>query len=254
MEIDAEQKTETVVSIKTKTLAIISVIITFVAWPLSFLGIKETHVLYVCWVIWLCACLCGIMSLKSMNNIKGFRWIRLVAWLGCVFSIFFALGTTFIVSDGHAIDRIFCSDNLRVLDRSIRTYCEKHEDKFPDPSKWCDLLLSEPKNKSNDAFDKFWELSEKKFRCPTVTEGRSGYAFNKNLAGKRISEVDPNTVVLFETTATGWNQNGSPELMCPDRHKRIFGEGGSYVVCVGKDKPVVRFVPQSEVKNLRWEP
>jgi hypothetical protein len=113
------------------------------------------------------------------------------------------------------------------------------------------LLLSEPPNESDDSV--FWKyFSEKSFRCRTVTEGRSGYAFNKNLASKHISEVDPNVVILFETTAVGWNQNGGPEIMCPDRHKAIIGESGSYVLCPNQYD--VRFVPRSEAKNLRWNP
>jgi hypothetical protein len=252
MEMNSEQKTKVVVDSKAKILASASVVMTVTGWLLgSFgvLGIGKIYLLYICWLIWFVACLCGIMSLRAMKNIKGFLWSRLLAWIGCIFSIYCALSILITASDILYKDIRQCRSNLKVLSRSIIIYCEKHDGEFPDPSKWCDLLLSEPANISNEI--DILNISEKRFKCPIVTGGRSGYAFNKNLAGKRISEVDPNTVVLFETNAAGWNQNGGPEIMCPDRHKGIF-VSGSYVICIGK--PTVRFVPRSEVKNLRWNP
>jgi hypothetical protein len=255
MEINSEQKTKRVVSAKARILAVASVVITLFAWPSIPSCIKNTYALYICWIIWLGACLCGMMSLKSIKKIKGFLWTRLLAWIGCILSIYCILGITFMVGNWNTRSRFTCWDNLRVMGRSIRTYCEKHDGKFPDTSRWCDLLLSEPKVEYDSEFEQgLWELSEGKFKCPTVAEGRSGYAFNKNLAGKRISEVDPNTVVLFETTTGGWNLSGGPELMHVSRHEAIIGKSGSYVLYLGKDKPVVEFVYRSQINKLRWDP
>jgi hypothetical protein len=256
MEIDAEQKTKVIVNSKAKIYAGISVFL-FFAGALFSGNMEMPNLICISWLAWLGAFLCGIMSVWNMRNIKEVSGTRLLVLIYCIFIICIAFGVPCINSDALIMNKVHCRANLDVLSRSIITYSEKHDGEFPDPSKWCNLIISEPNNKfdnKNDNPNNLSIFSEKSFRCLMVTEGRSGYAFNKNLAGRRISEVNPNTVVLFETTATGWNQNGGFEIMCPDRHKRIFGEGGSYVVCLGKEKPVIKFVPQSEAKNLRWEP
>jgi hypothetical protein len=260
---DAEQKTKRVINTKANLLAIASVTI-IVLWcvivPIVG-GNKEVlekiektffYLIYTGRFCWFTAFLCGTISLISAKRIKGSPWSKPIAILGCILAIYFYFAVPHVLSEvleGRGED---CSMNLHTLSTAIKAYCGKHDGEFPDPVKWCDLLLSGPPQKSDDKYDLYWKLSEKSFKCPTVTEGRSGYVFNKNLAGKRISEVDPNVVVLFETTVAGWNQNGDSKMMCPDRHMTSLGENGSYVLCPNQYD--VRFVPQSEVKNLRWNP
>jgi len=211
--------------------------------------------LYSSWFCWGAAFLCGFISLRIVKNIKSFLWSRLLARTICILSIIGILGMTHMLSEGLEGRKRECTTNLGVLSKSIITYSEKHNGEFPNPSKWCDLIIDEPNNKfeSKNYSPNYLNLfCIERFRCPSAKETKSGYAFNKNLAGKRISEVDPNVIVVFETNAVGWNQNGGPEIMCSDRHKAIFGKSGSYVLCPNQYD--VRFVPQSEVKNLRWNP
>jgi hypothetical protein len=253
MEIKSEQKTEIAAITIAKILAVASITLAF-AGLLCSLSATMLYfgLMYISWLIWFIAFLCGIISLIATKGIKR-SWSKPVALVACIFSLYCTLAVTHMMSGMLMGDDDNCTAYLNMLSISIKAHCAKHDGEFPDPSKWCDLLLNEPLKKSDDEYDIYWKyFSEKSFRCPAVMEGRSSYAFNKNLAGKRISEVDPNVVVLFETTAVGWNQNGGPEIMCPDRHKAILGENGSYVLCPSKYD--VRFVPLSEVKNLRWNP
>ena len=262
MEMNAERKTGVDANTRANILALTSIII-FVAWLIAAFILRNKQIedtlymIYIGWFCWIIAFLCGVMSLKVIKNIKGFLWARLLAWIICTLSVICIFGFTHMLVERFLLDKEYCEANLKVLSASIRAYCAKHNGEFPEPAKWGDVIISEPDNKfeSKDYNPNFFgTFCVERFRCPAVTEGKSSYAFNKNLAGKHISEVDPNVVVLFETNTIGWNQNGGPELICPDRHKAIFEENGSYVALLGKDKPVIKFVPQSEAKNLRWNP
>lgn len=198
---------------------------------------------------WIIFFICGV---KLLKGIKGSSWSKPMALSGCMLSIICLFGGTYVLNEGLNGRKWGCEANLESLFAPIRAYCNTHDGEFPDPSKWCDLLLNEPPQESGDKYDIYWKyFSEKTFRCHSAGKIKSGYAFNKNLAGKKISDVDTNTVILFESD-TGWNQNGGPEIMCFERHKSIFGESGSYVLCVGE--PRVRFIPASEVQKLRWNP
>lgn len=251
---ESEQKTR--ISIKAKTFAGISVFLFFIG-ALLFDNMKMSNPICVSWLVWIGALLCGIISFWKMKNIEGFSAARLLVLIYCIFIIILALGIPCVVSDGYVMDRYTCSVNLKVLDKAIRIYCQKHNGEFPDPSKWCDLIINEPNNKFVDRNYNPNYLSIfciERFYCLTGGRSKSGYAFNYKLTGKRISEIDPNVVILFETANSGLNQYGSSELIYYKKHKSLLGESGSTVLCVGKDKPIIKFVPQSEVKNLRWNP
>ncbi|MGD0785348.1 MAG: hypothetical protein ABR969_06000 [Sedimentisphaerales bacterium] len=263
MEIDAEQKTKVIRNTKANILAIASVTIDFLWWMIVPIiwgnkrvleKIEKTYfyLIYTGRCFWITAFLCGVISLISARRIKGSQWSKPIAIIGCILAIYSYFGVPHLLSEvleGRAED---CKMNLNTLSTSIKAYCEKHNGEFPAPAKWCDLLLSKPPQKSDDKYGIYWKLSEKSFKCPTATARRCGYAFNKNLTGKHISEVDPNVVVVFEANSVGWNQNGDSKMMCPDMHMTFLGENGSNVLFPNQYD--VRFVPQSEVKNLRWEP
>jgi len=230
---------------KTSKLAIASLALAFVGLLLCSLSIRELEIIYACWLIWVVAFACGRSYLTSAKKIKSPLWARRIAFTGCLLAVLFALGMTFMIHDIHLISASYCRSNIRFLGNGIRAYCAKNDGKFPEPSNWCDLVISEANS--------VWGLSEETLRCPKVPNGKSGYAFNKNLAGLRISEVDPNTVLLFEAEP-GWNQNGGPEMMTVKRHQLLFTRKYSYVVCVGTDKVRIKAVKNRQQKKLRWNP
>ncbi|MHC4621775.1 MAG: DUF4190 domain-containing protein [Planctomycetota bacterium] len=107
----------------------------------------------------------------------------------------------------HLAPLTICGANVSGLVRAMAVYA--NEDalaRFPEPDKWCDLLLE------------LDYVSEKQFVCPEAGEGRCHYAMNPN-AG--TVAADPDMVLLFETKG-GWNQVGGPEILTSENHK---GEG-----------------------------
>jgi hypothetical protein len=124
--------------------------------------------------------------------------------------------------------RIRCGENIERLGKAMLIYACGHDDKYPTPDKWCDLLT------------KYAEVTEKEFGCPSAGEGRCHYAMNPN--AKLTSS--PDIVVLFETKG-GWNQFGGPEILTFENHK---GKGCNVLF----NDCSVRFVNQQEVSELKW--
>ena len=162
--------------------------------------------------------------------------------------------------------KVACRSNLRVLGDAIYLYAIENDYKYPIAEKWCDLIMQ------------YLGGTMKQFICrgSDAVVGESSYAFNKNLAGKKISEVPGNVVVLFETnfgrTPVGrdgtigdrdcnkalrisdpnrevyklrWNQAGGPELLTVENHK------GCNVLF---NDIHVEFVKTEKLKDLKWKP
>jgi len=106
--------------------------------------------------------------------------------------------------------RMVCGTNLSGLGKAMLIYANDYDDKFPTPSKWCDLLIEHA------------EVTRETFRCKGAPKGPCNYAMNKNIEKLGIS-APPDMVLLFETHAC-WNQAGGPEILTTDNHQ---GEGNS---------------------------
>jgi len=127
--------------------------------------------------------------------------------------------------------RMVCATNLSGLGKAMLIYANDYGDKFPTPSKWCDLLIEHA------------ELTPKSFICKGAPEGPCNYAMNKNVE-KLGANSPPDMVLLFETQP-GWNQVGGPEILTTDNHQR---EGCNVLFVDGH----VEFVKTSDLKNLKW--
>jgi prepilin-type processing-associated H-X9-DG protein len=129
---------------------------------------------------------------------------------------------------------IQCVNNMRQLALAVRIYSSDHNNQFPPAATWCDTLKSEVG-------------SEKVFKCPAANENdHCDYAFNSAVGGKEEKEIDPNTVLFFETD-DNWNANGGKELMIQKwRHGRLcvvaFADGH------------VEQVNVQRFSTLRWNP
>ena len=84
--------------------------------------------------------------------------------------------------------RVVCGTNLKGLSTAIVVYCMDYDDMLP-TSNWCDSLIEEA------------DVSPKSFVCPQsdAIEGESSYAMNKHIAGKKLGQLPPDVVLLFET-------------------------------------------------------
>ncbi|MHC4293155.1 MAG: hypothetical protein ACYSTX_02585, partial [Planctomycetota bacterium] len=93
-------------------------------------------------------------------------------------------------------------------------------------------------------------LPKDTFKHPLI-EG-SVIAFNKNLDGMRLLDVDKNTVLLFEAKG-GWNLAGGKELMKSSNTDRITV---NVLFMNGKIKQCwIGDIPNRDtVESIRWEP
>jgi hypothetical protein len=170
---------------------------------------------------------------------------------------------------------VICRANLSGLGRAMLIYANDYDDQYPTADKWCDLLIMHS------------EVYPRLFVCKLsdAKEGESSYAMNKNVVGKKVTEVPKDVVVLFETNfgksragrqellrdrgfykffgediwsfgkkTSGlekvyelrWNQFGGPEILTTENHR---GKGCNVLFNNGR----VEFVKVKRLGELKWE-
>lgn len=128
---------------------------------------------------------------------------------------------------------INCVSNVKQLALAARVYAVDHGDTFPSAANWCDAIQSQA-------------ASPGIFQCPADPGLRCAFAYNRNVDGRKDNEVNPRTVLFFESRA-GWNAAGGPELFAPHKHSRTR-------IVVGFADGSVQQLPRSQLDSLRWEP
>jgi prepilin-type processing-associated H-X9-DG protein len=128
---------------------------------------------------------------------------------------------------------INCVNNLKQLGLGVKLYALNNKDQFPPAATWCDAIQG-------------GVGSPKVFQCPADPGLRCAYAFNAKLDGKKENEIDPQTVLLFESDA-GWNGSGGPGALKPHQHS-------SRSVNVALADGSVQSIPRAQLSTLRWDP
>lgn len=182
----------------------------------------------------------GIMAAVKIGKSGGKLTGSHRAFSGIAISaVTFSFVVFYITANGRSVERAHassCWNNLKQLGLMAESYSVKNENALPSAG-WCDLLLQQT--------DGEWDY-RRIFICPMQDDGDYGYAYNINLVGVSASEVNPATVMLFESDA-GWNATGGPELILQQpRHANVF--------IVGFADGSVRRVSPKEVQSLRWQP
>lgn len=126
-----------------------------------------------------------------------------------------------------------CGKNLKQVSLALRLYADQNEGKCPPAASWCDDIT--PFLKSPEVL-----------RCPRRSGDRSGFALNARIAGRTMSAIPPDTILLFES-ARGWNAAGDASLL-PDSSSH----GDKFTL--GFADGSIREVPKSELPDMRWEP
>ena len=163
--------------------------------------------------------------------------------------------------------RLLCQQRMERLSADLRQYCDQHTGCLP-VQKWCDALVRADDISADDLI------------CPgRLAEGASygecSYAMNVNVAGGNLSQLPPDTVVLFETDYAGkdsqqkiplkereendslnsddlvregaWNQVGDQSILTASHH---LGYGCNILFADGH----VDFVKKKDFDKLRWKP
>jgi hypothetical protein len=137
-----------------------------------------------------------------------------------------------------------CGRNLKQIGNAIAIYSQNNEGQYPDPNKWCDLLV-----KNNLVDWKTFYCNDVKSRWkrqaipwPIPKNQRSYFAMNSYCK----PNSPPDTVLLFETEG-GWNLAGGHELLSTKIHR--FGELN---VLLQNGEVEIIYKPE-QFKNLKWE-
>ena len=215
--------------VKTSGLAIASLV-------LGILGV------FTCGVAAIVGLILGIIAMnqvkKSNGALDGFALAVAGTVVSAIFLLMLPLGTAMILPAlAKAHDRartIQCVNNMKQLALAVRIYSGDHEDHFPPAATWCDAIKTDVD-------------SERTFKCPAGNpDARCHYAFNSKLDGLEEKNINPDTVLLFETDG-GWNVSGGPELMLrQSRHLKTFG--------VAFADGHVEQLTGPRLAGLRWNP
>lgn len=126
-----------------------------------------------------------------------------------------------------------CGGNVKKIALAIRLYADANEGKCPSAAKWCDDVLPNLDGRQI-------------FKCPQRGGGEGAYGFNAKLAGRTLSAIPPDTVMIFETDK-GWNTTGGEgDVVSSPPHGRNF--------VFGFADGSVRELTKEELSELRWEP
>ena len=187
----------------------------------------------------------GIVALVKINRSQGGLTgnafaIAGICVSGCMllFALFvipFMAGVT-LPAFAKARERaqtINCVNNVKQLSLAVRMYAVDHGDAFPYATNWCDVI-------------QYNVGSPKVFQCPADPGLRCAFAYNRNLAGMKDNEINPQAVMFFESNA-GWNAAAGPELFAAHKHSRTR-------IVVGFADGSVHQLPRSQLDTLRWEP
>jgi hypothetical protein len=218
-------------------LAFCCLCVAFATWHFEFVGFAVA-----CLVFCSLAALLGFVWLGVFlvggKPVKGTTY-AIVGIVGGVMIAGLLLGSFWRARQGARA--VICMSNLHQLVVAIHIYEQAHDGRLPVVGKWCDLLLESDAN-----------LSVSAFKCPAARDGPCTYAFNKNLDGRRLSDVnDPAQVVLLFETEAGWNLSGGEESV-KTRHESRMGNFFNVVFCdfsVG----ICREEQLAE-RPLRWKP
>jgi len=217
----------TSVEVKTSAMAITSLV-------LGVLGL--------CGITAVAGLILGIIALVKINRSGGRLSGQGLAIAGiCVsafmllFSIPMIAGITLpaLARAKQKAQTINCVNNLKQLGLAVRIYANDHNDRFPPAATWCDAIQGSVG-------------SPRVFQCPSEPGARCAYAFNAKLNGKKEGEIDPETVLLYESDA-GWNGTGGAENLKPHKHS-------SHTVNVAFADGSVRQLARSQLGTLRWDP
>jgi hypothetical protein len=191
-----------------------------------------------CGITALVGLILGIVALVKIKRSGGRLSGQGLAIAGICVSVFMLLVTLGLLLPALArakqlAQTINCTNNMKQLGLAVKVYAVDHDGQLPPAATWCALIQTNVG-------------SPRVFQCPSESTRRCSYAFNAKLDGKKDSEIDPQTVLLFESDA-GWNGSGGASALRPHKHSTL-------IVNVALADGSVLQIPRSQLSTLRWDP
>jgi hypothetical protein len=132
------------------------------------------------------------------------------------------IGYSFLSWCRVSVHTMWCQEHFCNFRTAFYCYNDRDGNKLPLPEKWCDVLFSE------------CDISLKDLNCveSDTIAGESAYAMNTNVVGRKLSELPPDMVFIFESdkgkeqarslllTEREFVQSGKRKI--PDRYKHFY--------------------------------
>ena len=127
---------------------------------------------------------------------------------------------------------VACKYRMKSLMTAFKLYTDDFDGSLPSVESWCDAL------------GKY--MLPGMLICPgsKAKEDQSSYAINEFLDGKKLAELPPDLVLLFESMP-GWNKAGGPEILTTEHHE---GKGCNVLFADGR----VEFIEADRISELKW--
>jgi hypothetical protein len=130
--------------------------------------------------------------------------------------------------------QILCGDNIKALTVAMSVYMKDHDEQYPTPQQWCDLLINEV------------EISPLCFRCSFDPKGAFSFAVNENLYKTKPGLANPQMVAIFEANL-GRNGVGGPDDLVLRHNQR--GQLGCLIAFADGH---TEFVTEDRITDLEW--
>lgn len=139
--------------------------------------------------------------------------------------------------------RMACGANLTRLGKTMLIYPNDHGGCYPEPARWCDVLLRSAQVKADHFLCPMvkWEWRRQVFPWPIPRNRKCYYAMNPNCE----PNSPPDTVLLFEIKG-GWDKFGGLGILTVDNH-----QGGGCNVLFNDGH--AEFVTRKRIGDLKWD-
>ncbi len=181
-----------------------------------------------------------VMESRSSLNAMGAAPLLLVPGVGIAASM---LLPALARAKGKA-NAIKSVNNASQLQKAMMATAQDNNNKLPTADKWCDAIFQ-------NVTVRIYASPQDPVASSMAQSGQkvSSYAFNKALSGKDLNQINPGTVMVFETDL-GWNGSGGLKEALEFLE---FFDG--HAIAVGTADGAVRQVSSpDELRRMRWEP
>ena len=172
------------------------------------------------------------MSAKEVRSENKLSFLRiLIVVLAIVVMLFVYLAGPGPIPRERGV-QVACMARLKSLEVSFKLYADDFDGSLPSVESWCDALRK--------------YMLPKNLICPgsNAKENQSSYAMNEYLDGKKLAELPPDLVLLFESKP-GWNMAGGAEILTIEHHE---GEGCNVLFADGH----IEFIGSDRISELKW--